>query len=112
MNTPKPPHHLVLTKEQSAAFLESGIGFAIAAVCQDGRSTLLLFECDQPAAVAAAAVAQGTHRAVRKTPARQPANMHQEPAGTRAGTLHAHRPAGQGTGNQAPQEHAPEGTTP
>ena len=61
--------------EQSAALAESGIGFAIAAMCNDGRSTLILFECTPSAAAAAAAaaagVAMGTHRAVRNKP--QPA---------------------------------------
>ncbi len=57
--------------EQSAALAESGIGFAIAAMCNDGRSTLILFECTPSAAAAAAGVAMGTHRAVRNKP--QPA---------------------------------------
>ncbi len=72
---PQPPHHLVLTQEQSAVFHESGIGFAIAAVSESGQTALLMFECDRPAAIAASAVAMGTHSAVKKKPARaQPTN--------------------------------------
>ena len=67
MIAPKPPFRLVLTPCQSTAIRESGIGFVTGTPVTTDPGTLLLFECDQHAAHAAARVAQGTHRAVSKT---------------------------------------------
>ncbi len=66
---PKPPFRLVLTQAQSAAIRESGIGFVTGMPTADDPGTLLLFECDEHAATAAARVAQGTHRALKIKPA-------------------------------------------
>ena len=70
MTPPKPPFRLVLTPTQSAAIEESGIRFVTGRPCATDRATLLLFECDESTATAAAHVAMGTPGAVNtNTPA-------------------------------------------
>lgn len=66
------PLRLVLTAEQTAFLREEGIHFVagspVSMNATTGRATLLLFECDRKTADAACRVAQGTHRAARKSP--------------------------------------------
>ena len=62
---PKPPFRLVHTPAQSAAIKESGIGFVTGQPSATERKTLLLFECNQHTARAAARVVRGTHRAAK-----------------------------------------------
>ncbi len=65
-HTPRPPFQMVLTPAQSAAILESGIGFVTGAPSATNPGTLILFECDRRTATAAARVAMGTHRAAKR----------------------------------------------
>lgn len=70
------PLRLVLSAEQTAAILESGIRFAIIHPGSwpenPGRWVVDLFEVSVATANAAAGVAMGTHRAVKKTTPSKP----------------------------------------
>lgn len=65
------PLRLVLSPEQSAAFRESGINFAVAGPGSysdaDGRICLYLFQCDQKQATDACGVAAGNMTAKKPT---------------------------------------------